>query len=88
MKKKSNAMVYHFVREGVAQDEWQTAYVNMDENLADLLTKLLSGPKQASLFEWFCIMFSQKKGMGIWEEIKSFLLPPRIGTTYPFAHTV
>jgi len=27
--------------------------------------------------------------MGIWEEIKSFLLPPRIGTTYPlFTHTV
>jgi hypothetical protein len=22
--------------------------------------------------------------MGIWEEIKSFLLPPRIKTTYPF----
>ncbi len=43
---------------------------------------------EPSLFEWFCIMFSQKKGMGIWEEIKLFLLPPRIGTTYPFAHTV
>jgi hypothetical protein len=43
---------------------------------------------EPSLFGWFCIMFSQRKGMGIWEEIKSFLLPPRIGTTYPFAHTV
>ena len=43
---------------------------------------------EPSLFGWFCIMFSQRKGMGIWEEIKSFLLPPRIGTTYPFAHMV
>jgi hypothetical protein len=43
---------------------------------------------EPSLLGWFCIMFSQRKGMGIWEEIKSFLLPPRNGTTYPFAHTV
>ncbi len=48
LKKKSNAIVYHFIREGVAQDEWWTAYVNTDENLADLLTKPLSGPKQAN----------------------------------------
>ena len=46
-KKKSNAIAYHFIREGVAQDEWWTAYVNMDENLADLLTTPLSGPKRA-----------------------------------------
>ena len=25
LKKKSNAIAYHFVREGVAQDEWRTA---------------------------------------------------------------
>jgi hypothetical protein len=47
LKKKSNAIAYHFVREGVAQDEWRTAYVNTDENVADLLTKPLSGPKRA-----------------------------------------
>ncbi len=47
LKKKSNAIAYHFGREGVARDEWRTAYVNTDENLADLLTKSLSGPKQA-----------------------------------------
>jgi hypothetical protein len=47
LKKKSNAIAYHFVREGVARDEWRTAYVNTDENVADLLTKPLSGPKQA-----------------------------------------
>jgi hypothetical protein len=32
----------HFVREGVANDEWRTSYVNTHENEADLLTKLLS----------------------------------------------
>ena len=29
------------MREGVARDEWRTAYVNMHENPADLLTKVL-----------------------------------------------
>lgn len=47
LKKKSNAIAYHFVREGCARDEWQTAYINTHENVADLLTKSLpSGEKQ------------------------------------------
>ena len=41
LKKKSQSIAYHFVREGVARDEWRTAYVNTHENPADLLTKLL-----------------------------------------------
>jgi hypothetical protein len=45
LKKKSNAIAYHFVREGCARDEWRTAYINTDENVADLLTKPLAGPK-------------------------------------------
>ncbi len=36
----------HFKREGVAQDEWRTAYVGLDDNVADMLTKPLSGPKR------------------------------------------
>ena len=47
LKKKSNTIAYHFVREGVARDEWRTAYVNTDENVADLFTKPLSGAKRA-----------------------------------------
>jgi hypothetical protein len=40
LKKKSQSITYHFVREGAARDEWRTSYV------ADLLTKLLpSGEK-------------------------------------------
>ena len=47
LKKKSQSIAYHFVREGVARDEWRTAYVNTHENPADLLTKPLpSGEKR------------------------------------------
>ena len=46
LKKKSNAIAYHFVREGVARDEWWTAYVNTDDNVAYLPMKPLSGPKR------------------------------------------
>ena len=40
-KKKSQSIAYHFVREGVARDEWKTSYVNTHDNEADLLTKQL-----------------------------------------------
>ena len=41
LKKKSQSIAYHFVREGVARDEWRTAYVNTHANSSDLLTKCL-----------------------------------------------
>ena len=46
LKKKSHSITYHFVREGVARDEWRTSYVNTHDNPADLLTKPLSGMKR------------------------------------------
>ena len=47
LKKKSQSIAYHFVREGAARDEWRTVYVNTQENPADILTKnLLPGEKQ------------------------------------------
>ena len=47
LKKKMNSLSYHFIREGFARDEWRTAYVNTNFNLADLLTKCLpSGEKR------------------------------------------
>jgi hypothetical protein len=49
LKKKLDAIAYHFVREGVAQDKCRTAYVCSDDNVADMLTKTLSGPKQVKL---------------------------------------
>ena len=45
LKKKSNAIAYHFVHEGCPCDEWRTTYINTDENVADLLMKPLAGPK-------------------------------------------
>ena len=41
LKKKSNAIAYHFMSEGCAHDEWHTAYVNTNENVAALFTKPL-----------------------------------------------
>jgi hypothetical protein len=47
LKKKSQSIAYHLIREGSARDEWRTAYVNTHENEADLLTKCLpSEPKR------------------------------------------
>jgi hypothetical protein len=47
LKKKSQSIAYHYVREGAARDEWRTSYVNTHDNEADLLTKLLpSGEKR------------------------------------------
>jgi hypothetical protein len=46
LEKRSNAIAYHFVREGCAKDEWRMAYINMHHNVADLLMKPLpSGEK-------------------------------------------
>jgi hypothetical protein len=41
LKKKSQSIAYHFVREGSACDEWRIAYVNTHDNKSELLTKLL-----------------------------------------------
>ena len=47
LKKNSNAVVYHRVREGTALDEWRTTYINTHENIADLMNKYLpSGIKR------------------------------------------
>jgi hypothetical protein len=52
LKKKSNSIAYHFVREGCARDEWQTVYINMHDNVANLLTKPLpSGEKWMKLIQ-------------------------------------
>ena len=47
LKKELNAIAFHFVREGVAKDEWCTTYINTHDNVVDLLTKPLpSGEKR------------------------------------------
>ena len=39
LKKKSNSIAYHYVREGVARNEWRMSYVNIKSNPADVLSK-------------------------------------------------
>ena len=47
LKKKSQSIAFHFMREGVARDKWRMAYVNTHYNEVDLLTKVLPhGEKQ------------------------------------------
>ena len=47
LKKKSQSIACHFVREGAARDEWRTTDVNTHDNEADLFAKLLpSGDKR------------------------------------------
>ena len=47
LKKKSQSIAYHFVREGAEREEWRTTYVNTYGNEADLRTNQLpSGEKR------------------------------------------
>ena len=50
LKKKSNAICYHAVRESVAMGESLTAHIPPDRNVADLLTKLLYGQKRKNIW--------------------------------------
>lgn len=49
LKKKSNSICYHFIREAVAMKECLTTHVPTLVNWADLLTKVLSGKKRRDL---------------------------------------
>ena len=43
LKKKSCSISYHYIREGVAKDEWRIAYIRSEDNRADILSKPLPG---------------------------------------------
>ena len=49
LKKKAHSIAYNFVREGVARKEWLLAYINTKDNIADFLTKALSGDQRLKL---------------------------------------
>ena len=72
LKKKSQSIAYHFVREGAARGEWRTTYVRTDENESDLLTKVLpNGAKRKQfvqsilhhIYKYTIIMW---KGVNMW----------------------
>ena len=46
LRKKSNSICYHFVREAVAAGECLVRHISTHENVADLLTKVLTGKKR------------------------------------------
>ena len=50
LKKKSQSIAYHLVREGVARGEWRTAYIKSNDNDADLLTKKLPAGEKRRRF--------------------------------------
>jgi 3-keto-L-gulonate-6-phosphate decarboxylase len=43
LKKKSNSICYHFVRESVAMGESLTGHVRSEDNPADICTKVIAG---------------------------------------------
>ena len=51
LRKKSNAIAYHFVRENVAKGVCRIAYEPSKSNLADLLTKVQTGTERKRLAE-------------------------------------
>ena len=46
LKKKSNSICYHAVREAVAGGELLTAHCNTNDNHSDMMTKVLYGQKK------------------------------------------
>lgn len=51
LKKKSNSICYHAVRESVAMGESLTGHISTHLNFADLLTKILYGQKRRDMVE-------------------------------------
>ena len=51
LKKKSNSVCYHFVREAVAMRDFLTTHVPTARNWDDLLTKVLCGKKRQELVQ-------------------------------------
>ena len=43
LKNKSSSISFHFVREGIANNEWLKTYLNTYLNPSDVLTKSLPG---------------------------------------------
>ena len=85
IKKKSNAIAYHFVWEGIARQmvDYVCEYWWKRGWYAD---KAFEWPKVSqSLFGCYCsTYFLRRKSRGYGRRVSAFLWPPRIGTTCPF----
>lgn len=49
LKKKSNSVAYHFVRQMTAADIARISYEPSETNIADMLTKVQAGPTRKRL---------------------------------------
>lgn len=52
LKKRSNSIAYHFVRQMVAADVGRVSYEPGETNLADMLTKIQAGTTRQRLAKW------------------------------------
>ena len=59
LKQKYNSIYFHLVREAVAAGKMVVFKVDVRENLADLLTKLV--PRHRRKYLWSKIMFTEEK---------------------------
>ena len=57
LNKKSSSIAFHFVREGVARDEWRTTYINTDDNPSDMCTKSLPGGQKRTRFTSYLLHY-------------------------------
>ena len=66
LKKKSNSVAYHFVREGCASDEWRTGYTSTTDNESDLLSKPLpsGGQREKLVNEVLHHVYDKVNGIG------------------------
>ena len=53
IKKKHNSIAYHKTRESQAAKATRIAWISGDDNLSDVLTKLLPGPRLRNLVRQF-----------------------------------
>ena len=61
LKKKSNLIAYHYVREGSALDEWRCSYIPTDENAANMMSKPLPGGAKRDKFTKMVIQYLESK---------------------------
>ena len=57
LKNKLSSIVFHFVSEGAAKDEWRVAYLNTNYNPADMETKSLDGGEKRSCFTSYLLNY-------------------------------
>ena len=61
LKKKSSSVAFHFIREGVAKDEWRTTYLNSAQNPADVCAKSLPGGEKRARFASYVLHYVHEK---------------------------